>query len=61
VLQAVKGDFALQPVIAGRYRHSYERVDGVWRFASMHFIVDLIGDLSRHLLYDIENPPDRSA
>jgi hypothetical protein len=57
VLQAVKGDFALQPVIAGRYRNTYERVGGVWRFASIHMMVELIGDLSRHLLYDIENPP----
>ena len=61
VLQAVKGDFALQPVIAGRYRNIYEQVDGQWRYAAIHMIVDLVGDLSRHLLYDIENPPDRSA
>ena len=27
VLQAVPGALALQPVIAGRYRHAYERVD----------------------------------
>ncbi len=61
VFQAVKGEFALQPVIAGRYENRYERVDGAWRFAAMHIIVDLLGDLSAHLLYDIENPPAPSA
>ena len=53
VLQAVPGHFALQPVIAGRYHNRYERVDGAWRFAGIHFFVDLVGDLSHHLLYDI--------
>ena len=28
VLQAVQGKLGLQPVIAGRYRHGYELVDG---------------------------------
>ncbi len=53
VLQAVPGAFALQPVVAGRYRHRYERVDGRWRMAGMHIIVDLVGDLSHHLFFDI--------
>ena len=53
VLQAVPGQFALQPVVAGRYRNRYRRVDGAWRFAGVHFLVDLVGDLSSHLLYDI--------
>jgi ketosteroid isomerase-like protein len=53
VLQAVRGALALQPVIAGRYRHRYERVDGAWRVTSMHVIIDLVGDLSHHMLFDL--------
>ncbi|HEX6312499.1 MAG TPA: nuclear transport factor 2 family protein [Acidimicrobiia bacterium] len=40
---------ALQPIIAGRYHDSFERVDGTWRFAHRHMITDLVGDLSQHL------------
>jgi hypothetical protein len=54
VLQAVPGALALQPVIAGRYRHTYAQVDGQWRFTGMHFIIDLVGDLSHHLLGDLQ-------
>ena len=43
-------DFPLQPVIAGRYRDEFERVDGEWRWAFRDYsFVDQIGDLSRHL------------
>jgi hypothetical protein len=56
VFQAVPGSLALQPVIAGRYRDRFERVDGAWRFAARHMIVDLVGDLSQHLLYDYTPP-----
>jgi hypothetical protein len=51
VLQAVPGELALQPVIAGRYRHTYAALDGPWRFTSMHITIDLVGDLgSPHAL-----------
>jgi len=53
VLQAVPGALALQPVIAGRYRHGYARVDGEWRVTTMHIIIDLSGDLSAHMLFDL--------
>jgi hypothetical protein len=53
VLQAIPGSLALQPVIAGRYRHSYKRVGETWRVTSMHVIVDLVGDLSHHILFDL--------
>jgi hypothetical protein len=53
VLQAVPGALALQPVIAGRYDDRFERADGRWRFASRHMIVDLVGDLSQHLRFDL--------
>jgi ketosteroid isomerase-like protein len=54
VLQAVPGEFALQPVIAGRYRGTYESVDGRWRIATMHIIIDLTGDLGHHMLIDLQ-------
>jgi len=53
VLQAVPGALALQPVIAGRYRHTYERVDSQWRVATMHITIDLVGDLGHHMLFDL--------
>jgi ketosteroid isomerase-like protein len=53
VLQAVPGALALQPVIAGRYRHSYTTVDGRWEVATMHIIIDLVGDLGHHMLFDL--------
>jgi ketosteroid isomerase-like protein len=53
VLQAIPGALALQPVIAGRYRHTYERVDGRWRVLTMHIIIDLVGDLGHHMLFDL--------
>ncbi len=53
VLQAVPGALALQPVIAGRYRHTYERADDRWRVTTMHIIIDLVGDLGHHMLFDL--------
>ncbi len=44
----------LQTIIAGRYEDSFEHVDGAWRYASKTIIVDLVGDLSQHLLIDFE-------
>ena len=53
VLQAVANELALQPVIAGRYRDRFVRVDGRWRFSAVHMIVDLVGDLGHHMLFDL--------
>ena len=53
VLQAVPGELGLQPVIAGRYRDRFIRENDTWRFSAMHVIVDLVGDLSSHLLTEI--------
>jgi len=53
VLQAVPGELALQPVIAGRYHDSFTRTDGGWHFARRHMIIDLVGDLRHHLLFDL--------
>jgi ketosteroid isomerase-like protein len=53
VLQAVPGALTLQPVIAGRYRHRYELDDHGWRIVSMHIMIDLMGDLAHHMLFDL--------
>jgi ketosteroid isomerase-like protein len=53
VLQAVPGELALQPVIAGRYRHTYRRVESQWRVEAMHVMIDLVGDLGHHMLFDL--------
>jgi 3-phenylpropionate/cinnamic acid dioxygenase small subunit len=53
VLQAVPDVIALQPILAGRYRDTFELVDGTWRKTTMHLIWDLSGDLSAHLKVDV--------
>ena len=53
VLQQV-GDTPLQVIIAGRYHDEFERVDGTWRFCERDYtLVDLVGDLSRHLRMEV--------
>lgn len=51
VFQAADG-FALQPIIAGRYRDRFVD-DGGWRFDERCFFVDQVGDLSHHLTYSV--------
>ncbi len=47
-------DGPLQPIIAGRYHDAFEHVDGQWRFTERDYtLVDLVGDLSRHLRMDV--------
>jgi 3-phenylpropionate/cinnamic acid dioxygenase small subunit len=54
VLQATDA-LALQPIVAGRYRDRFERAaGGGWRFAERAFAIDLTGDLSQHLRYEVE-------
>ncbi len=43
----------LQPVISGRYLDRFERVDGAWRFAERAYAMDLVGDLSQHVIGDL--------
>ncbi len=40
----------LQPIIAGRYVDTFERVEGTWRYGTKHIVPQLYGDLSQHLL-----------
>jgi ketosteroid isomerase-like protein len=53
VLQAVPGALALQPVIAGRYRHTYTFAENRWKVVTMHITIDLTGDLGHHMLFDL--------
>ncbi len=43
----------LQPIIVGRYRDTFHRVDGRWCFDTREMFVDLTGDLSQHLLFEL--------
>lgn len=52
VLQQV-GSAPLQPIITGRYQDAFERRDGRWHFVERRFFVDLVGDLSEHLAYEL--------
>ena len=45
------GDAPLQPIICGRYADTFHMIDGRWWFDTRVMMVDLVGDLSRHLLY----------
>jgi hypothetical protein len=53
VLQAVPGELALQPIIAGRYHDEFERHADAWRFSKRHMIPDLVGELGHHLLFEL--------
>lgn len=52
VFQALP-DFALQPIVAGRYHDTFECVDGRWRFCERKMMPELIGDMSRHMLVGV--------
>lgn len=52
VLQRVDG-LPLQPIICGRYHDTFQRIDERWWFDTRIMIVDLVGDLSRHLLFEL--------
>ena len=43
----------LQPIVAGRYRDEFERVDGVWRYARRKMIVEFVGNVSEHLTMEL--------
>jgi 3-phenylpropionate/cinnamic acid dioxygenase small subunit len=46
-------ELALQPIIAGHYRDTFHQVEGAWWFDTRTMFVDLKGDLSHHLLFDL--------
>ena len=52
VFQAVER-LPFQPVIAGRYEDRFARDASGWHFTERTMYVDLVGDLSHHLLYEL--------
>ena len=46
-------DSPMQTIISGRYHDTLRRIDGRWRFTERCFLVDLVGDLSRHLRFEL--------
>jgi hypothetical protein len=47
-------DGPLQPIVAGRYHDRFTCIDGTWWFAERDYtLVDLVGDVSRHLRIDL--------
>lgn len=55
VFQA-RPDFPLQAIVAGRYHDAFERHADGWRFTARTILVDLVGDLSRHLRREPARP-----
>lgn len=43
----------LQPIIVGRYHDTFRRRDGRWWFDTRIMRIDLVGDVSQHLLFDL--------
>ena len=46
-------ELPLQPIISGHYHDSFHLVDGEWCFDTRQMFVDLTGDLSHHLLFEL--------
>jgi hypothetical protein len=46
-------ELPLQPIIAGRYHDTFHRVADRWCFDTRTMFVDLKGDLSHHLLFEL--------
>ena len=49
----------MQAIISGRYHDTLKRIGGRWRFTERCFLVDLVGDLSRHLRFEL--PPQTQS
>lgn len=52
VFQQAPGS-SLQPIITGRYRDTFVCDESGWRFSQRMFLVDLVGDLSHHLSWEL--------
>ncbi|OBI82741.1 nuclear transport factor 2 family protein [Mycobacterium sp. E740] len=44
-------DLPLQPIVTGRYRDTFHRIDGTWWFDTRTIFIDQVGDTSRHLKF----------
>ncbi|WP_197382347.1 nuclear transport factor 2 family protein [Mycolicibacterium mengxianglii] len=47
---------ALQPIVVGRYADTFTRDDTGWHFATRHVDVEMVGDTSAHLMFDLNRP-----
>lgn len=47
------GDGVISTIMAGRYRDVFARGSAGWHFTERQFFVDLVGDLSEHLAFDL--------
>jgi 3-phenylpropionate/cinnamic acid dioxygenase small subunit len=52
-------DLPLQPIVAGRYRDTFERSGSDWRFDGRHIFVDQVGDVREHLSFDLSGFMDK--
>jgi 3-phenylpropionate/cinnamic acid dioxygenase small subunit len=43
-------ELALQPIAGGRYEDTFHKIDGVWWFKQKKIHVNLVGDVSNHLI-----------
>jgi hypothetical protein len=59
VFQSAPG-FALQPIVGGTYRDRFAKIGGAWRFIERREDMELVGDLSHHLLMPMETSSNRS-
>ncbi|BBX18420.1 polyketide cyclase [Mycolicibacterium duvalii] len=46
------GTVALQPIVVGRYADSFARDGSGWFFTDRHVDIEMLGDVSDHLLID---------
>ncbi|MEE2673382.1 MAG: nuclear transport factor 2 family protein [Myxococcota bacterium] len=46
-------DLPLQPIISGHYHDTFQQIEGRWWFDTRIMFIDLLGDLSHHLLYEL--------
>jgi len=47
-------DLPLQAICAGRYHDAFVRIEGTWHFSQRDYsLLDLIGDVSQHLLIPV--------
>jgi 3-phenylpropionate/cinnamic acid dioxygenase small subunit len=48
----------LQPIVVGRYDDTFARDDDGWYFTARQADVEMIGDVSAHLLFDFKSAPN---
>ena len=48
VLQGITPGEPIQVILSGQYQDGYAKVGGRWQFSDRLFIIDLMGDQSRH-------------